>query len=93
MQRPLMKAKNIVKWALTVFIIITNYLILFLLNMGYAVTKKYQLDQPWSDQLTPQGLQEIADMLTQSNELISTFAMLSFPTSLLLIVIIHKALK
>ncbi len=62
-----MKAKDIVKWALTVFIIITNYLILFLLNMGYAVTKKYQLDQPWSDQLTPQGLQEIADMLTQSN--------------------------
>lgn len=88
-----MNVKNIVKWALTILIIVANYLIIFLLNMGYEVTKKYHLNQPWSDQLTPQELHNIADMLTQSIDLISTFTMLSLPISLLLIIIIHKTLK
>lgn len=73
-----------------------NWRILFILLLrfsGRAITEKYQLDQPWSNQLTQEGLFEIANMLKESNELISIFAMTSFPVSLLIIVIIHKYLK
>lgn len=88
-----MKIKIIIKWSLTFCIIIGNYFTLFLLNTGYAITEKYQLDQPWANQLTLEGLNEVANMLKESNELISTFAMISFPVSLLIIVVIHKYLK
>lgn len=85
--------KRVIKWFLTLAIIFANYGILLLLNAGVGITQKYQLEQPWSNELTIAGYQSIIEQLIESMLLISGVAMGLFPLSLLLIVIIHKMLR
>ncbi|MCB6146435.1 hypothetical protein LHK12_19595 [Providencia rettgeri] len=89
----LMGIKLFVKWGLTLGIIVANYVILFSLNAGMAINQKYQMEQPWSDNMTTIQLRAVINELLDTSVLISFVTLFSFPASLLLIVIIHKVLK
>ncbi len=78
---------------LTLGIIVANYVILFLLNAGMAINQKYQMEQPWSDNMTTIQLRAVINEMLDTSVLISFVTLFSFPVSLLLIVIIHKSTK